>query len=78
MGNSKVVFNAKVLIDLTKDTVAAAKLLEGATAHGKDGERVTGTIPNRNTVGKQWLQTFRPWPLRPSRGTLRPTPMRTG
>ena len=28
MGNSKIVFNAKVLIDLTKDTVAAAKLLE--------------------------------------------------
>ena len=52
MGNSKVVFNAKVLIDLTSDTVAAAKLLEGATAHGKDGERVTGTILNRNTVGK--------------------------
>ena len=52
MGNSKIVFNAKVLIDLTKDTVAAAKLLEGATAHGKDGERVTGTILDRNTVGK--------------------------
>ena len=52
MGNSKVIFNAKVLIDLTGDTVAAAKLLEGATAHGKDGERVTGTILDRNTVGK--------------------------
>ena len=52
MGNSKVVFNAKVLIDLTGDTVAAAKLLEGATAHGKDGERVTGTILDRNVVGK--------------------------
>lgn len=52
MGNSKVVFNAKVLIDLTKDTVAAAKLLEGATAHGKDGERVTGKMLDRNTVGK--------------------------
>ena len=52
MGNSKIVFNAKVLIDLTKDTVAAAKLLEGATAHGKDGERVTGKILARNTVGK--------------------------
>ena len=52
MGNSKVVFNAKVLIDLTKDTVTAAKLLEGATAHGKDGERVTGKILARNTVGK--------------------------
>ena len=52
MGNSKVIFNAKVLIDLTSDTVAAAKLLEGATAHGKDGERVTGKILARNTVGK--------------------------
>lgn len=52
MGNSKVIFNARVLIDLTADTVAAAKLLEGATAHGKDGERVTGTIWDRNTVGK--------------------------
>lgn len=52
MGNSKVVFNAKVLIDLTADTVAAAKLLEGTTAHGKDGERVTGKMLARNTVGK--------------------------
>lgn len=52
MGNSKVIFNARVLIDLTADTVAAAKLLEGATAHGKDGERVTGKILARNTVGK--------------------------
>ena len=52
MGNSKIVFNARVLIDLTADTVAAAKLLEGTTAHGKDGERVTGKILARNTVGK--------------------------
>lgn len=52
MGNSKIVFNAKVLMDLTGDTVAAAKLLEGTTAHGANGERVTGTILGRNTVGK--------------------------
>lgn len=52
MGNSKVIFNARVLIDLTADTVAAAKLLEGTTAHGANGERVTGTILDRNTVGK--------------------------
>ena len=52
MGNSKIVFNARVLIDLTADTVAAAKLLEGTTAHGKDGERVTGTMLDRNAVGK--------------------------
>lgn len=52
MGNSKIVFNARVLIDLTADTVAAAKLLEGTTAHGANGERVTGKILGRNTVGK--------------------------
>lgn len=52
MGNSKIVFNTRVLIDLTADTVAAAKLLEGTTAHGANGERVTGTILARNQVGK--------------------------
>lgn len=52
MGNSKIVFNARALIDLTADTVAAAKLLEGTTAHGKDGERVTGKMLDRNAVGK--------------------------
>lgn len=52
MGNSKVIFNARVLIDLTGDTVTADKLLKGITAHGKDGERVTGKILARNTVGK--------------------------
>lgn len=52
MGNSKIVFNARALIDLTADTVTPAQLLEGTTAHGKDGERVTGTILARNQVGK--------------------------
>ena len=52
MGISKVSYAAKVLIDLTADTVTAAKLLEGTTAHGADGERVTGAMLDRNTVGK--------------------------
>ena len=30
------------MIDLTGDTVTADKLLSGITAHGKDGELVTG------------------------------------
>ena len=50
--NSKVIFNGDVLMDLTGDTVTAASLLKGITAHGKDGERVTGKILARNTVGK--------------------------
>lgn len=41
---SKVVLkNGEVLIDLEKDTVEASKLLEGFTAHGPDGEPITGT-----------------------------------
>ena len=43
MANSKVVFYGETLIDLTGDTVAAAKLLKGITAHDKAGELVTGT-----------------------------------
>lgn len=43
MANSKVVFGEEVLMDLTGDTVAADKLLAGITAHGADGEAITGT-----------------------------------
>lgn len=42
MAVSKVVYGGKTLIDLTGDTVTADKLLSGITAHGKDGELVTG------------------------------------
>lgn len=40
---SKVIYGNTTLIDLTSDTVEAAKLLSGYTAHGRDGEAVTGT-----------------------------------
>ena len=40
---SKVIYGGKTLIDLTADTVKADKLLTGTTAHGADGELVTGT-----------------------------------
>lgn len=44
MANSKIVLSTgEVLIDLTNDTVEASKLLEGFTAHGSDGEAITGT-----------------------------------
>ena len=42
MAISKVIFGNETLIDLTADTVTAQKLLYGYTAHGKDGELVTG------------------------------------
>lgn len=44
MGNSKIVYYGETLIDLTGDTVEAAKLLKGITAHDKKGEKVTGTL----------------------------------
>jgi hypothetical protein len=43
MGVSKVIYGGETLIDLTADTVTKEKLLKGATAHGKDGEKITGT-----------------------------------
>lgn len=43
MAISKVVYGGKTLIDLTPDTVTEDKLLKGVTAHGADGEVITGT-----------------------------------
>lgn len=46
MANSKIVLSTgEVLIDLTNDTVEASKLLADFTAHGADGEPITGTCP---------------------------------
>lgn len=44
MAVNKIVYNARVLIDLTGDSVAADKLLAGVTAHDKTGSAVTGTV----------------------------------
>lgn len=43
MAISKVIYGGNTLIDLTGDTVVANKMLKGYTAHGADGELVTGT-----------------------------------
>lgn len=43
MAKSKVVYGGDVLIDLTADTVKAEHLIKGYTAHGADGEPITGT-----------------------------------
>ena len=40
---SKVIYGGQTLIDLTADTVVANKLLYGYTAHGADGEQITGS-----------------------------------
>lgn len=43
MAISKVVYGGRTLIDLTADTVTEDKILTGYTAHGKDGEQISGT-----------------------------------
>lgn len=44
MANNKIVLgNGEVLMDLSADTVRADTLLKGYTAHGADGELVTGS-----------------------------------
>lgn len=41
--NSKIVFYGETLMDLTEDTIDAASLLKGKTAHDKSGVPITGT-----------------------------------
>ena len=41
--NSKIVFYGETLMDLTEDTIDAASLLSGKTAHDKTGAPITGT-----------------------------------
>lgn len=42
MGVSKVIYGNTTLIDLTMDTVVSNALLNGYTAHGADGNSITG------------------------------------
>jgi hypothetical protein len=41
---NKVEINGEVKLDLTADTVTAAKLAQGETAHDASGKRITGTL----------------------------------
>ena len=43
MGVSKVLYGNDIVIDLTQDTVTADSLQSGYTAHGANGEAITGT-----------------------------------
>ena len=44
MGVSKVDFGRTTLIDLTEDSVDAASLLRGKTAHNAAGDQVVGEV----------------------------------
>ena len=51
MGVNKVNYGAKTVIDLSKDTVTASKLLKGVTAHDKNGDQITGTYEASTSGG---------------------------
>lgn len=52
MGNGKIVFYDKILIDLTKDTITPNVLLKGYTAHNATGDQINGTCDfDANTSG---------------------------
>lgn len=44
MANNKIIYGGITLIDTTSDTATAAQILEGYTAHGKEGTQLTGTV----------------------------------
>ena len=46
MANNKIIFGNEVLIDLTADTITAADLANGVTAHDASGAIITGTNTN--------------------------------
>ena len=45
MGISKVIYGNQTIMDISGDSVTAATLLSGETAHGSDGEAIIGTAP---------------------------------
>lgn len=47
---NKVVVNGATKIDLTADTVSAANLLSGITAHDRSGAPIEGTMPSLATA----------------------------
>ena len=50
MAYNKIIYNGSTLIDLTGDTVTEGDLLSGKTAHGADGEAISGSMANRGAV----------------------------
>lgn len=63
MGISKVEINntdgtKNILVDLTDDTVTANMLAKGITAHGANGELVTGTIKEGNLTYSEGTPSY--------------------
>ncbi len=46
MAINKVIYDNRVLVDLTNDTVVDNKLVHGYTAHDKSGQEIIGSLKN--------------------------------
>ena len=55
--NKIITTDGETLIDLTQDTVTPETLLEGATAHAKNGEVITGTATGGGGILKNKVIT---------------------
>lgn len=71
MAVSKVVYGGETLIDLSGDTVDAAHLASGYTAHDKAGNAVVGTMESGG--GMPAAVTAGETPVKIARGTVRIT-----
>ena len=50
MAINKVIYGTDTLIDLTSDTVTAADVVYGKTAHGADGNPIVGELIDGNDL----------------------------
>ena len=58
MAVNKVVYRGQTLVDLTGDTVVAATLVKGVTAHDKSGAKITGTHVCPTPTYETWVFTM--------------------
>lgn len=49
---NKVVYGDTTLIDISDTTATADKIIQGYTAYGADGSKITGTAPQVNNQSK--------------------------
>lgn len=47
---NKVIYGGTTLIDISDTTATADKILEGYTAYGADGQKITGTAEQHNIL----------------------------
>lgn len=48
---SRVIFNGRIVLDVSKDSVTRNTLFENTTAHSANGDRIIGAIPKTSITG---------------------------